>query len=109
MIKKLLYGNAYYIYGIYDVALNFFDNQDCLSNDIIYAPGFPENSVEVFNWLSEDGMVKIEINGVRITSKGKAFKLRGGYVGKLLRERITYFAVIIGAICGIIAIFRLFM
>jgi hypothetical protein len=102
--KELFYGKAYSDNKYCDIALHFFDKSDSLAIDKVFSVNAPENINEIFTQLAADGMVAMDIRAVRITAKGKACLSRGGYVKALLRERITYWSIIVAAVTGIIAL-----
>lgn len=106
---KLIYGSRYSRYKIYDIALSYFKNADCLSfYDLEKAGKYPPDFHSVFDFLASEGMCKISKYGICITEKGKVMMLNGGYIRDLLRQRLTFLSVIIAIAGGIVAIISCF-
>ncbi len=108
-LDELLYGKAYRFYYFLDILLSGFENSDYISFDQLNKGSKLLDFDLVIKQLADDGMIKLERDGVRITLKGKAKHESGGYKRTILRKRVSFIAIMIGAIAAMIgAIFSLF-
>lgn len=58
---------------------------------------------EVYSFLVEEGLFKELADGFQITRRGRILVHKGGFQGRLRRERISRVFVLIGAVSGIVA------
>ena len=110
LFKTLLYGSKYWRYRIYDIALDLFECSDFISFDRLQRLGneLPTDFRSVMDFLSDQKLVKQTELGFEITELGKNRRRFGGFVRKLLWERLQSFALIVSVVAGLISIFFLF-
>lgn len=111
LFKTLLYGSKYWRYRIYDIALDLFENSDFISFDRLqrFSNELPADFRSVMDFLSDQKMIKQTEFGFEITEHGKNRRRFGGFVRKLLWERLQSFALIVSVIAGLISIFLFFI
>ena len=107
-IHKILYGSEYYHYAICDAVLDYFSKTDHISNEALYCNA-PEGQTSVIEFLSSEGMIRIDRYGISITEKGKIKRAGGGYRRQAFWNRIARLGIIIAIISGLISIVVAFL
>jgi len=92
---------------MYDYGLQCFKNSDSIPNEILYGNNPHPNTSDVFQGLADEGMVIIDRYGVSITAKGKDMIASGGFLRRLLIERLKIVGIVVGILGGIAGIISL--
>ena len=103
-IERILYGQDYIYLCCLDITLKYFENDDFIRYDQLFKGDLSPDFQNTIDQLVDDGMVKIERTGYRITLKGKSKLRTGGYKRAALGKRVIFLAVVIAAVAGITAV-----
>ena len=98
-VRQFLYGKAFWRYKKYDTALMVLE--DFGNRPLSYLrnhPKSPHDFTKVYKFLESEGLCTIDDDSIQLTEKGRLKLLSGGFTKNLIKERITFFSVIIGII-----------
>ncbi|MBI9063296.1 MAG: hypothetical protein JEZ14_15045 [Marinilabiliaceae bacterium] len=109
LIKKLIYGKNYIYLAIQDCILKFFQNTDCIDNEIFYKDSHLlyefDNVIE--NLIKEE-YIEQTSRCVKITLSGKIKAKSGGFLREAFRKRMARVGIAIGVIAGLLTILSYF-